>query len=244
MEHGWGFPRVRGLRGAVSVVPAVTWVPGVPSIPGGSSGGAVRTGTMWRGRGSSGGRGRATGLTARRTRLPPAPHPGPVGLTSPAGLRGKTLRDHEAPAQEPFSEVTSASAGSFPRVPGALIADRIIVGRYLRYRGSVAYLGTITAPGLRQPAHAPHKQHRSLPCCPPRGRCPRVPSPVPWRHPQLTRTRSSGGICVPLVTHAPQPPGEDHHLRMVATPCTSRGRHCGNHDIAAREPRRPGPSAP
>ena len=72
MEHGWGFPRVRGLRGAVSVVPAVTWVPGslgpwvpgVPGIPGGSSGGAVRTGTMWRGCGSSGGRGRATGLIA------------------------------------------------------------------------------------------------------------------------------------------------------------------------------------
>jgi len=75
----------------------------------------------------------------------------------------------------------------FPRVPGAFLADRIIVGRYLRYRGSVAYLGTITLPGLRQPAHAPHKQHRSLPCCPPRGRCPRVPSWGPGG------TRSSPG---------------------------------------------------
>jgi hypothetical protein len=36
--------------------------------------GYLRTGTMWQGCGSSRGRGRAAGLTARRTRLP-APHP-------------------------------------------------------------------------------------------------------------------------------------------------------------------------
>ena len=38
--------------------------------------------------------------------------------------------------------------------------------------GSGAYLGTITLPGLREPARAPHKHHWPLPCCPPGGRWP------------------------------------------------------------------------
>ena len=46
----------------------------------------------------------------------------------------KSFRDHEVLAQEPCLEVTSASAGSFSRVPGAFIADRIIVGLYPRCR--------------------------------------------------------------------------------------------------------------
>src|SRR5690242_4169383 len=53
----------------------------------------------------------------------------------------------------------------------------------------------------------------------------------------------SGGICVPLVTRAPQTPSEGHRLRMIATTCTSYGRHCGNHDVVAREPEGQGPLA-
>jgi hypothetical protein len=37
-----------------------------------------------------------------------------------APLEGKTLRDHEVPAQEPYPEVTSASAGSFSPLSGRL----------------------------------------------------------------------------------------------------------------------------
>src|SRR5690348_7243973 len=64
-----------GSAGAVSVVPAVTWVPGVPGIPGGSAVARCGPARCGRGCGSSGGRGRATGLTVRRMRLPSAPHP-------------------------------------------------------------------------------------------------------------------------------------------------------------------------
>jgi hypothetical protein len=35
----------------------------------------------------------------------------------------------------------------FPRVPGAFKADLIIVGRYPRYRGSVAYFGMVSVRG-------------------------------------------------------------------------------------------------
>jgi len=38
--------------------------------------------------------------------------------------------------------------------------------------GSGAYLGTVTLPGLREPARAPHKHHWPLLCCPPGGRWP------------------------------------------------------------------------
>src|SRR5690348_1183813 len=61
--------------------------------------------------------------------------------------------------------------------------------------GSDAYLGTITLPGLREPAHAPHKHHWPLLCCPPGGPvAPRVPSWVPGGPPTPLPARTPTAI--------------------------------------------------
>src|SRR6476646_7233882 len=73
--------------------------------------------------------------------------------------------------------------------------------------GSGAYLGTVTLPGLREPAHAPHKHHWSLLCCPPGGRWPpgyrlgypggHRPRYQPVRLPRSTRNMRQSPPAVP-----------------------------------------------